>query len=85
MTVSISASVGQAHKGRTFARREQWIPDHDDGSTFTPGHWKAVDEEPVEISAGGLFDYAFGDGPGYSVTVWSEAAEDETAEEQAAT
>lgn len=62
MTVSITASRGSNHQRRTFVQRLTWIPDHDDGSTFTPGHWQAG--EPEELAPGASATGCFTDDDG---------------------
>lgn len=75
MTVSITAVVGSNHKRWTFAQRERWVPDHDDGSTFTPGHWEQVGEV-MTLESGQAFSQALTDEEGQSIKIWSEAPRD---------
>lgn len=79
MTVSISVSRGSNHRSRTLVQRKRWIPDHDDGSTFTPAHWQ--DEgEPVELAAGTSDSGCFTDDDGgLAFHVWQEPLETEAA------
>lgn len=76
MTVSISVSRGDNHKARTLVQNKRWIPDADDGATFTPGHWQ--DEgEPRELEPGqATSDCFFDDEGGVAFHIWQEAVLD---------
>lgn len=52
---------------------ERWVPDHDDGKQFTPGHWREVESGTIDAtSAGPDFRLA---GDGFAVKFWTDAAE----------
>lgn len=77
MTVSISVHRGRNHRARTLVQKKRWIPDADDGSTFTPGHW--TDEgEPQELAADqGRSECFVDDEGGVAFHLWQEALEPE--------
>lgn len=72
MTVSINAHVGSNHAGKVLHQKQRWIPQSDDGSTFTPGRWERIGE-PVEILPGSGFSGGLADGESFAV--WHVAAE----------
>lgn len=72
MTVSINVQVGESHKSVVKTQRERFVPDHDDGATFTPGAWHA-EGDPEVIPAGHARSFVLADGT-ESVKIWEEPA-----------
>ena len=72
MTVSISVQVGDAHKSTVKCQKERFVPQSDDGSTFTPGAWQTIGE-PEEIPAGHARSFVLAD-EHESVKIWEEPA-----------
>ena len=73
MTISINAVRGENHKAVRIGQKERWVPDSDDGASFTPGTWVA-DGAAFEVPAGEAHSQVLEEGQ--SIKFWAFIGED---------